>query len=152
MYLISNLDVIHSCLNSQTWWTWAEQPKIHARTMKIQPKLEKFNLSSYEMILLLDHNETSPIRFRWVFYEIQSKIVFSQSRWKLSLIGFDGWKKLEVGWNNIFMCYSGVRRLSLITLTSLTLFTHFTHFDGKINLWTHSQSSQFSQNSHKLSL
>jgi hypothetical protein len=50
MYLISNFDVFYSFSNSQTWWTWDEQPRIHARTMKMRPKLEKINLSSYERI------------------------------------------------------------------------------------------------------
>ena len=58
-------------------------------------------------------------------------------------------KKLEVEWKNDFICYNGVRRLSFL---SLTLFIHFTHFDGKKNIWTHLQSSQLSQKSHKLSL
>jgi hypothetical protein len=61
MNLISNPDVIHSFSNYQTWFTWVDQPQIHARTMKMRPKLEKINLSSYEKISLRDHNETSPI-------------------------------------------------------------------------------------------
>ena len=96
MNLIFNPDVIHDCSNCQTWWTWVEQPQIHARTMKMRQKLENINLSSYERISLLDHNEISPIQFRWVFHEIQSKISFSQSRWKISLMRFDGWKSWKL--------------------------------------------------------
>ena len=51
--------------------------------MKIRPKTEKTNMSSYEMILLLNHNETSPIRFRWVIHEFRSKISFSEYNEKL---------------------------------------------------------------------
>ncbi|CAF4321246.1 unnamed protein product, partial [Adineta steineri] len=58
--------------------TWDEQPKNHARAMQIQPKTEKINLTSYEIILLLDHNETHPIQFGDVFHEFRSKISFSQ--------------------------------------------------------------------------
>jgi hypothetical protein len=38
--------------------------------MKIRPKTEKMNFTSYEWIFILDHEETSPVRFRDVFHEI----------------------------------------------------------------------------------
>ena len=51
---------------------------------EILTKLEKINLSSYENISLLKHNETSPIQFGWVFDEIWSKIL---SQWNVSQKG-----------------------------------------------------------------
>ena len=55
--------------------------------MKMQPKLEKINLSSYERISLLDYNETSPIRSRDIFHDIRSKISFHNHDEKLVLRG-----------------------------------------------------------------
>jgi hypothetical protein len=37
----------------------------HPWAMKIQPKTKKINLTSYERILILDHEEKSPFLFRW---------------------------------------------------------------------------------------
>ena len=118
----------------------------------MRPKLEKINLSSYKRISLLDHNETSAIWFGWVFHEIRSKISFSQSRWKISLMELDEWKSLKLSVKKWFYELKCVKRPIFHTFTS---FLHFTHFDGKQNLRTHSQSSHFTQihtNSHSNSL
>ena len=114
----------------------------HAWVMKIRPKTEKINLTSYERILILDHEETSHIRFWDVFHEIRSKISFHNPRWKVSLMTFDERKKLEVGWKNAFVSWNGVRRLSFLTLTSFH--TSHTSMNWKF-LETRSQSSQLSQ-------
>ena len=53
----------HSFSNCQSWWTWAKQPQIHARMMKMWLKFEKINFNSYERFSFLDHNETHPISF-----------------------------------------------------------------------------------------
>ena len=61
-------------------------------------------------------------------------------------------KKLEVECKNWFYVLKCVRGPSLHTFKSFTLFTNF---DGKQNLRTHSQSSQFTQirtNSHSNTL
>ena len=51
----------------------------HAWAMKIQPKTEKLNMTSYDRIFILDHEETCLIQFQDVFHEIQVKIFFLQS-------------------------------------------------------------------------
>ena len=82
---------LKKCLNSQTCQNELNN-QTHAWAMKIRPKTEKINLTSYERILILDHEETSPIRFWDVFHEIRPKISFHNPRWKVGLMGFDEWK------------------------------------------------------------
>ena len=68
--------------------------------MKIQPKTEKMNLTSYERIFILDHEETSLIRFWDVFYDIWLKISFYNLWWKVCLMEFTERKHFEVRGNN----------------------------------------------------
>ena len=66
--------------------------------MKVQPKTEKkMNLTSYERIFIMDHEETSLIRFREVFHKIQLKISFYNPRRKVCLMGFDERKSWKFG-------------------------------------------------------
>jgi hypothetical protein len=52
----------------------------HARAMKIQPKTEKLNITSYDRIFILDYEETCLIQFQDVFHEIRLKISFYNLR------------------------------------------------------------------------
>ena len=103
-YFISNPDVIHSCSNSQTWWTWAEQPEIHARTMKIRRKLEKNQLEfiwkDFTYRSQWNNSHLIQMSISWdsienKFFTITMKKLSHEVRWM---------KKLEVRWNNAFMC------------------------------------------------
>ena len=149
MYLISNPNVSHSFSNSQTWWTWVEQPQIHAWTMKMRPKLEKINLSSYERISLIDNNQTSPIWFGCVFHEIWPNFFCSQSRWKVSLMRFDEWKSWKLG-ERMLLCVRVVWEDYILLILQVHTLWHFDEL--KKNLRTWSQSSQLLQISLKLSL
>ena len=51
---------LSKCLNSQTLQNGMNSQN-HARAMKIRPKTEKMNLTLYERILIIDHEEASPI-------------------------------------------------------------------------------------------
>ena len=63
---------LRMCLNSQTWQNgWKNQN--HARAMKIRPKTRKMNMTSYDRIFILDHEETCLIRFRDVFMRFSWK-------------------------------------------------------------------------------
>ena len=55
----------------------------HAWAMKIRWKNEKINLTSYERIFILDHEETTLIQFWDVFHEIWLKISFYNPWWKM---------------------------------------------------------------------
>ena len=57
---------------------------------------KKINLTSYESILILYHEETSPIRFWYVFHEIRLKISFYNLWWKGLSYG--------VRWKNV-LCF-----------------------------------------------
>ena len=59
-------------LNSQTCQNGLNS-QTHARAMKIRPKTEKINLTSYERILILDHEETSPILSEMYFMRFDRK-------------------------------------------------------------------------------
>ena len=61
----------------------------HAGAMKIQPETEKMNLTAYERIFILDHEETSLVKFKDVFHEIWSKIIFTIHEEKVCVMGFD---------------------------------------------------------------
>ena len=76
------------CLNSQTWQNVMNNQN-HPWVMKIQPKTEKMNLTSYERIFILDHEETSHIRFWDVFHEFDRKYVFTIHDEKVCLMRFD---------------------------------------------------------------
>ena len=62
---------------------------------KFNQKMKKLNLTSYNRIFILDHEETSLIRFRDVFHDIQLKIIFNSPWWKVCLMGFDERKSLK---------------------------------------------------------
>ena len=71
--------------------------------MKIQPKNEKLNLTSYDRIFILDHEETSPIRLRDVIHDIWLKISFSIRDEKVCLMGFDERKSLKFDERMLFV-------------------------------------------------
>ena len=107
-------------------WFWVEQvlkltnltkwlnSQNHAQAMKIRPKTEKLNLTSYDRIFILDHEETSLIPFRDVFHEIWLKISFYNPWWKIVSHGVQWKKKFEVWWNNSLCFENCVRILSLM--------------------------------------
>ena len=66
---------LNKCLNSQTCQNGLNN-QTQAWAMEIQPKTEKMNLTSYERIFILDHEETSPIQLQDVFHDIRLKISF----------------------------------------------------------------------------
>ena len=72
----------------------------HARAMKNQTKTEKLNMTSYDRIFIMGHEETCLIRFRDVFHEIRVKIFFYNPWWKSVSHGFRIKKKFEVWWKN----------------------------------------------------
>ena len=88
---------LNKCLNSHTFQNELNNQN-HARVMKIWPKTEKMNLTSYERIFILDHEERSLIQFQDVFHEIRLKISFYNPRWKNLSHGVRWKKKLEVWW------------------------------------------------------
>ena len=115
----------------------------HARAMKIRPKTEKLNLTSYDRIFILDHEETILIRFRDVFHEIWLKISFCNPWWKSFSHGVWWKKKFEVWWKNAFVFWNGVRGLSFLLRKVFTL--HKLRWDEKS--WKLKQNPLFSQKS-----
>ena len=67
----------------------------HGWMMKIWPKIENLNMTSYDRIFILDHEETCLIRLWDVFHEIRVKIIFYNPWWKVCLMGFDERKSLK---------------------------------------------------------
>ena len=139
---------LKKCSNSQTWQNGLNNQN-HARAMKIWPKTEKLNLTSYERIYILDHEETSLIRFRDVFHEFRLKLSFYNPRWKSLPHGVWWKKKLEVWWKKwfVFWKWSGKFKFSY-----LEKFSHFTNFNEMKKSKTRTKSSQLSKISNKLSL
>ena len=134
--------------NSCIWfpilmWFWVEEVlkltnltngmnnQNHARVMKIWPKTKKMNLTSYERILILDHEETSLIRFWDVFHEIQLKISFYNPWWKSLSHGVWWKKKFEVWWKNS-LCLR--KKWYVFSFHTWKSFSHFTNFNGMKNL------------------
>jgi hypothetical protein len=85
---------LRKCLNSQTWQNGLNNQN-YAWVMKIRTKIEKMNLTSYDRIFILDHEETSLIWFRDIFHDIRLKISFYNLWWKMCLTGFDERKSLK---------------------------------------------------------
>ena len=135
-------------LNSQTWQNGLNNQN-HAWAMKIWPKIEKMNLTSYERISILDHEETNLILLRDVFHEIRLKISFYNPRWKVCLMGFDERKRLKFSEKNALCFENAVRSLSFFTLKSFH--TSQISMRWKI-LKTRTKSSLLSKISSKLSL
>ena len=134
-------------------WFWVEQVlkltnltkwmnnQNHARAMKIQPKTEKLNMTWYDRILILDHEETSFIQFWDVFYEIQLKISFYNLWWKSLSHG--------IRWKNALCFKNCVRSLSFHTWK--IFHTSQTSMRWKL-LTNRTKSSLLSKISSKLSL
>ena len=117
--------------------------------MKIWPKTEKMNLTSYDKIFILDHEETSLIWFRDVFHEIWLKMSFYNPWWKSLSHGVRWKKKFEVWWKN-YLCFENcVRSLSFHTWKSFH--TSQTSMRWKI-LKIRTKSSLRSKITSKLSL
>ena len=140
--------LLKNCLNSQTCQNVLNN-QTHARAMKIRPKTEKMNFTSYEIILILDHEETSPIRFWDVFHEIWSKISFHNPRWKGLSHGVR-WKKSWILVKKCFFYFENVViNLSFLNLKSFH--TSQTSMRWK-SLKTQTKSSLLSKILNKLSL
>ena len=119
-------------------WFWVEQGlklinltkwmnnQNHPRAMKIRPKTEKLNLTSYDRIFILDHEETSLIWFRDVFHEIRLKIIFYNPWWKSLSHGVRWKKKLEVRWKQMFVFWEWCEKFKFSYFEN---FSHFTNFD-----------------------
>ena len=73
----------------------AEQTKIMHEWWKFDQQTEKLNLTSYDRIFILDHEETNLIRFLDVFNEMWLKLSFYNPWWKSCLMGFDERKSLK---------------------------------------------------------
>ena len=86
----------------------------HARVMKIWPKTEIVNLTSYDRIFIFDHEEPSLIWFRDVFHEIRLKISFYNPWWKSVSHGVRWKKNFEVRWKNA-LCFENCVRSSFHT-------------------------------------
>ena len=100
---------------------WVEQPNSCMGDENSTKNWKKINLTSYEMILILDHEETSPVRFWDVFHEIRSNISFHNPWWKSWSHEVRWKKKLEVWWKNSFVFWNGVRSLSFLLWKVFTL-------------------------------
>ena len=111
--------------------------------MKIRPKSKKMNLTSYDRILILDHEKISLIRFQDVFHEIWLKISFNNLWWKSFSHGVRWKKNFEIWWKNA-LCFE-------ICVRSLSFHTSQTLMRWKI-LKTRKKSSLRSKISRKLSL
>ena len=139
---------LSKCLNSQTWQNGLNSQN-HAQAMKIRPKTKKLNMTSYDRIFILDHEETSLIRFWDVFHEIRLKISFYNPWWKSLSHGVQWKKKFEVWWKNASCFRKSVRILSFHTFKGFH--TSKTLMRWKI-LKTRTKSSLLSKISNKLSL
>ena len=116
-------------LNSQTWQNGLNNQN-HARAMKIRPKTEKMNLTSYERILLLDHEETSPIQFGYVFHDIWSKLVFTIHDEKL--VSWGSMNEKFRSW--VEECFCVLEWCEKIKFSYFDKFSHFTNFDEMKNI------------------
>ena len=119
----------------------------HARAMKIWPKTEKLNMTSYDRIFIQDHEETCLIRFRDVFHEIQLIIGFYNSRWKSVSHGVWWNKKFEVWWKNA-LCFKIVWDVQVFILVKV--FPHSQTSMGWKSLKTWTKSSLLSKITSKL--
>ena len=152
--------------NFCTWfpilmWFWVEQVlkltnltkwlnnQNHARAMKIRPKTEKLDMTSYDRIFILDHEETCLIRFRDVFHEIWLKISFYNPWWKSVSHGVQWKKKFQVSWKNVF-CLKNVWEVKVF-IPGKVFLTSQTSMGWKI-LKTLTKSSLLSKITSKLSL
>ena len=103
----------------------------HAQAMKIRQKIEKLNLTSYDRIFILDHEETCLIQFWDVFHEIWLKMFFYNLWWKSLSHGVQWKKKFEVWWKNA-LCFEKLHEK--FEFSYLEKFSHFTNFDEMKNL------------------
>ena len=109
MNLLSHPDVFHGFSNCQIWWTWAGQPRIHARSMKFRQKLEKINLSSYEIFSLLDHNEQVPFDLDKYFLRFNRKYVLHNQDEKLFSCSSMNWEKfVKIGFAQKQVCQKAI--------------------------------------------
>ena len=135
MNLVSHPDVIHGCLNYRIWWAWAAQPRIHARSMKFRQKLEKINLSSYE-IFFASRSQWNKSHSIWISILWDSiENMFFTIKIKISLMQFKELRKVCQNW--FFaksLSKSHFSKLLQVLLTFKNLFQSKIFF-GKQNPW-----------------
>ena len=103
----------------------------HAHVMKIRPKTEKINLTSFERILILENEETSPIRFGCVFHKIWLKIVFFHNHDE-NWVSWGSMNEKVRSW--VEECFCVLERCEKINFSYFGKFSHFTCLDEMKNL------------------
>ena len=115
---------LSKCLNSQTWQNGLNIQN-HAWATKIRPKTEKLNMTSYDKIFIMDHEETSLIQFRDVFHEIWLKTSFYNLWWKKCVSWGSMRKKVWSLMKECLVFENCVRSLSFHTWKFFSSITNF---------------------------